>query len=262
MLPDGHPEEIRQIGWLVPHFATPDGQVKISIHALLVQTPSLRLVVDTCIGNDKPRASPMFNMLQTGFLRDMEAAGWRRESVDAVLCTHLHVDHVGWNTMLEDGRWVPTFPRARYYMGRRELEHTTAEAAADGVRGHGGAILADSVQPILDAGLASLVEMDARIAPEVRLMPTTGHTPGHVSVVIESRGERAVITGDMMHHPCQLARPHWSSGFDTDQDASRVTRKAFLAQFADTRSLVIGTHFAGPTAGHVVRDGDAYRLAV
>jgi glyoxylase-like metal-dependent hydrolase (beta-lactamase superfamily II) len=262
MLPDGHPEAIREIGWLVPHFATPEGQVKISVHALLVQAPSMRLVVDTCIGNDKPRMVPMFSMLQTGFLRDLEAAGWSRDSVDAVLCTHLHVDHVGWNTMLENGRWVPTFPRARYYMSRHELEHTLQEAEASDERSHNGAVVADSVQPILDAGLAAMVDMDARLSPEVRLMPTPGHTPGHVSVVIESGGARAVITGDLMHHPCQIARPDWSSGFDTDQDASRVTRHAFLAQFADTPTLVIGTHFAGPTAGRVVREGNAYRFLV
>jgi glyoxylase-like metal-dependent hydrolase (beta-lactamase superfamily II) len=262
VLPDAHPEAIRQIDWLVPHFATADGRLTFSIHALLVQTPSLRLIVDTCIGNDKPRTGPLFNRLQTGFLRDLEAAGWTRDSVDAVVCTHLHVDHVGWNTMLENGSWVPTFPRARYCFGRREFEHAREEAEAGAPLTEGGVILADSVKPIFDAELAELVEMDARLSPEVRLMPTPGHTPGHVSVVIESRGERAVITGDLMHHPSQIARPHWSSGFDTDQDASRTTRREFLAQFADTPTLVIGTHFAGPTAGRVVRDGETYRLVV
>ncbi len=262
MLPDAHPAAVQEIGWLVPHFATPEGHVKVSVHALLVQTPTLRLVVDTCIGNDKPRNGTMFNRLQTRFLQDLEAAGWARDSVDAVLCTHLHVDHVGWNTMLVDGRWVPTFPRARYYFGRQEFEETKREALERSVRSHDGAILADSVQPIVDAGLATLVEMNARLSPEIRLMPTPGHTPGHVSVVIESQGARAVITGDVMHHPCQMARPHWSSGFDNDQNASRATRNAFLDQFADTPTLVIGTHFAGPTAGHVVREGGAFRLVV
>jgi glyoxylase-like metal-dependent hydrolase (beta-lactamase superfamily II) len=262
MLPDGHSEAIREIGWLVPDFATPEGHLKIGVHALLIQTPSMRMIVDTCIGNDKPRMALMFNMQQIGFLRDLKAAGWSRDSVDAVLCTHLHVDHVGWNTLLENGRWVPTFPRARYYMGRHELEHTLQEAAAGGIRSHGGAIVADSIRPILDAGLATIVEMDARLSPEVSLMPTPGHAPGHVSVVIESGGARAVITGDLMHHPCQMARPDWSSGFDDDQNASRAARHAFLARFADTPTLVIGTHFAGPTAGRIVRDGQSYRFLV
>lgn len=262
MLPEGVPDAINRIGWLMPHFATPEGHLKISVHALLVQTPTLRLVVDTCIGNDKPRDGTMFDRLQTRFLRDLDEAGWTRPSVDAVLCTHLHVDHVGWNTMLEDGRWVPTFPRARYYIGRRELEEATRYAASQRARPMDRAILADSVQPILDAGRATLVDADARLSPEIRLMPTPGHTPGHVSVVIESGGARAVITGDIMHHPCQMARPDWSSGYDSDQDASRATRQAFLAEFADTPTLVIGTHFAGPTAGCVVREGDAYRFVV
>jgi glyoxylase-like metal-dependent hydrolase (beta-lactamase superfamily II) len=262
MLPDGVPDAIQRIAWLVPHFATAEGHVKISVHALLVETPALRLVVDTCIGNDKPRDGTMFDRLQTRFLRDLEEAGWARQSVDAVLCTHLHVDHIGWNTMLENGRWVPTFPRARYYIGRQELDETRRHAASDRARPMDRAMLADSVQPVLDAGLASLVDTDAQLSPEIRLMPTPGHTPGHVSVIVESDGARAVITGDIMHHPCQMARPGWSSGFDVDQDESRMTRRAFLAEFADTPTLVIGTHFAGPTAGRVVRDGDAYRFVV
>jgi glyoxylase-like metal-dependent hydrolase (beta-lactamase superfamily II) len=151
-------------------------------------------------------------------------------------------------------------------MARRELEHWTREAKA-GPDLHPAlmdtrAIFFDSVQPIVDAGLAEAVESDAQIAPEVRLKPTPGHTPGHVSVVLESRGERAVITGDMMHHPCQIARPQWSTIFDTDAERSRETRRAFLAEFADTPTLVIGTHFAAPTAGRLVRDGEGYRLDV
>ncbi|HZD26697.1 MAG TPA: MBL fold metallo-hydrolase [Alphaproteobacteria bacterium] len=262
MLPDGDLAAIQEISWLAPHFATPDGRIRASVHALLVETPELRLMVDTCVGNDKPRRSPAFNMLKTDFLADLEGAGWRRDSVDAVLCTHLHVDHVGWNTMLDaDGRWVPTFPQARYFIGREEWEHWTGPGSDDDARDV-TAILADSVRPIFDAGLVELVETNAAIAPEVRLMPTPGHTPGHVSVLIESRGERAVITGDIMHHPSQIARPHWSSDFDSDKELSRETRKAFLARFGDTPTLVIGTHFAGPTAGRLVRDGKAYRLSV
>jgi len=193
--------------------------------------------------------------LATPFLRHMEEAGWARESVNAVVCTHLHVDHVGWNTMLVDGRWVPTFPRARYLIGKREFEHWSAEGNEQDQQ-----ILSDSVRPILDAGLADLVEMDHRISPEVRLEPSAGHTPGHVSVMIESRGERAVITGDMTHHPCQMAHPDWSPPFDVDQKASVATRSRFFAEWADQPILVIGTHYAGPTAGHVRRDGAAFRF--
>ncbi len=255
-VPQGTPEQLRDIPWLMPDFVTADGDARLSVHALLVDAPSGRIVVDTCIGNDKPRAVATFDRLKTRFLADLEAAGWDRERVDGVRCTHLHVDHVGWNTMLVEDRWVPTFPNARYFMGREEFAHWEQDMSAPMSQ----QIMADSVRPVLDAGLAELVETDAKIAPEIRLFATPGHTPGHVSVLIESRGERAVITGDLMHHPCQMAHPEWSSAFDTDQAQSRLTRHDFLARFADTPTLVIGTHFAGPTAGRVVRDGNAFRL--
>ena len=230
--------------------------MKLSIHALLVEAPGLRLVVDTCVGNDKPRAAPIFNNLQTAFLKDFEASGWRREDVSAVVCTHMHVDHVGWNTMLVDGKWVPTFANARYLLGETEWEHWSSH---DGEGDH-TAILADSVRPLFEAGLVDLVGMDHVLTPEVRLVPTPGHTPGHVSVLIESQGKRAYITGDMMHHPCQIAHPEWSSGFDTDQTWSARTRQAFVADAAASDALIIGTHFPAPTAGHIVLDGESYRL--
>lgn len=254
-LKEATPEELRKLPWLYPNFVNADDHLLLSIHALLVEAPGLRLVVDTCIGNDKPRGMTGPGGLQTKFLEAFEEAGWTRESVDAVVCTHLHVDHVGWNTMLVDGKWVPTFPNARYLIGRTEFEHWTAEGDDEQQ-----AILSDSVQPILDAGLAEFVGLDHVISPNVRLTPTTGHTPGHVSVAIESRGERAVITGDMTHHPCQLAHPHWSPSFDSDPHAAAATRARMFGEWADQPILVIGTHYAAPTAGHVKRDGDAFRF--
>ena len=221
----------------------------------LVEAPGLRLVVDTCVGNDKPRHALGGNALATPFLQHMADAGWTRDSVDTVVCTHLHVDHVGWNTMLEDGKWVPTFPKAKYLFGKTELAHWNAHGDEEDKT-----ILSDSVQPILDAGLAQMVDLDHRISPEVRLIPTTGHTPGHVSVLIESEGQTAVITGDMTHHPYQLAEPHASSSFDVDRDASSATREKMFAEWADSQILVIGTHYAAPTAGRIQRDGAAFRF--
>ena len=230
----------------------------MSIHALVVETPSRRIVVDTCLGNDKEnRRIPTWNKLQTSFLADLAAAGYARETIDTVICTHLHVDHVGWNTMLVEGRWVPTFPKARYLMGRVEFAHWTSQHEREDM----SAVLADSVTPVWEAGLVDLVETDHRICDEVSLVPTLGHTPGHVSVRIASQGEEALITGDFMHHPCQIAHPEWSSTADSDPAEARLTRERMLTHLADTPILVIGTHFAGRTAGHVVRDGDAYRLA-
>ncbi|HZZ35476.1 MAG TPA: MBL fold metallo-hydrolase [Caulobacteraceae bacterium] len=256
-LPQATPEALKASPWLYPNFVNEDHTLKLSIHALLVEAPGLRLVVDTCIGNDRPRGITNNRPLATPFLQHLADAGWSRDGVDAVVCTHLHVDHVGWNTMLENGKWVPTFPKARYLIGKREYEHWSAEGDEEQQT-----ILSDSVKPIFDAGLAELVELDHRISPEIRLIPSTGHTPGHVCVKIESEGEQAVITGDMTHHPCQLAHPDWSPAFDSDPDAAATTRARLFAEWADQPLLVIGTHYAGPTAGRVKRDGAAFRLEV
>ncbi|MEJ0025157.1 MAG: MBL fold metallo-hydrolase [Rhizomicrobium sp.] len=252
---DATPEALRAMPWLWPNYVTPKGELRLSFHALLVDAPGLKLVVDTCMGNDKPRKELGGNALHTAFLEDLTAAGFSRESVDAVVCTHLHVDHVGWNTMLEGGKWVPTFPKARYLFSKTDYDHWIAsdeDQMAD--------IMADSVTPIVEAGLARPVALDHRISPELRLIPTTGHTPGHVSVMIESKGETAVITGDMIHHPCQIGQPDWSTEYDSDKKASAVTRRAVFMDWADKPILVIGTHFAAPTAGWIKRDGDGYRF--
>src|SRR5438445_454765 len=166
--------------------------------------------------------------------------------------------HVGWTTMLVVGRWVPRFPNARYPVGRVTYAHWTSQHE----REDRAAILADSVAPVWDAGLVDLVETDHRISDEISLVPTPGHTPGHVSVRISSCGEEALITGDFMHHPCQIARPEWSSTADSDPVLARQTRERMVTGLADRPTLVIGTHFAGRTAGRVGHDGNAFRLAV
>ena len=260
VLPQAVPEVIQGIGWLQPHFADERGKLKMSIHALVVETPTRRILVDTCIGNDKERGIPAWSNLQTTFLADLEAAGYPRESIDTVLCTHLHVDHVGWNTMLVDGKWIPTFPRARYLMGKTEFDYWRDEGS-EGM-GTDRRVFIDSVQPVFDAGLVDLVDTDHRVCEEVRLTPTLGHTPGHVSVRITSKGQEALITGDFTHHPCQLAHPEWASAADFDPEASTATRNRVFSELAGQQVLVIGTHFAAPTAGHVVRDGDAWKLEV
>lgn len=259
VLPQATRDAVAHMHWMRPHFMDEAGRLKMSVHALVVETPARRIVVDTCIGNDKQgRFVPTWNGLQSGFLRDLAAAGFERESIDTVLCTHLHVDHVGWNTMQVDGRWVPTFPNARYLMARTEFEHWRAWPEHD----EHEAAFADSVGPVFDAGLVDLVETDHRICDEVRLVPTVGHTPGHVSVAIASEGHEALITGDFAHHPCQMAMPAWASAFDHDAEQSTRTRREVFGRLAGTPTLLIGTHFATPTAGRVVRDGDAFRLEV
>lgn len=259
LLPEATYEAVREIDWLYPHFAEESGKLKMSIHALVVEAPGRRIVVDTCIGNDRQRHVPEWSNLQTSFLEDLEGAGFARESIDTVLCTHLHVDHVGWNTMKVDGAWVPTFPKARYLFARDEYEHWTREEAG---QDPATSYYQDSIRPVFEAGLVDLVETDHRVCDEVRLEPTLGHTPGHVSIRIRSKGEEALITGDFTHHPCQLARPHWAASVDFDQQASTATRRRVYQELAGSKVLVIGTHFAAPCAGHVARDGDAWRLVV
>lgn len=257
ILPDATPEAVQSIEWLVPHFATAAGKLIMSIHALVIDTGARRIIVDTCLGNDKQRNIPNWNQLQGPFLKDLEAAGYPRESIDTVLCTHLHVDHVGWNTMLVDGQWLPTFNKARYLIARDEWAYWDKQGDTDF-----GPVLEDSVRPIFDAGLVDLVDGKHQVCDEVRLEPTPGHTPGHVSVHISSRGEEALITGDFLHHPCQLAHLDWGSSADFDQAAASAMRAETFAKYADQAVLVIGTHFATPTAGHLKRDGAAYRLEV
>ncbi len=249
------PERLLQHAWLQPHFLTPDGRTLGAIHAFVIESAGRVIVVDTCVGNDKPREMKAWHMRQGRFLEDLAEAGYPRERVDTVLCTHLHVDHVGWTTMRVDGRWLPTFPNARYLFARAEWEHWSGEP-----EGPDRDARNDSVRPVIDAALADFVEPDHRITPEVRLLPTPGHTPGHVSVHVASAGEEAIITGDLMHHPVQCAEPAWASRFDVDPDAARATRHAFLAQHADQPVLVLGTHFATPTAGRIVKSGEAWRF--
>ena len=258
VLPDATPENVKTIDWLRPHFANGDGKVLMSIHALVLESRGMKIVVDTCVGNDKTRSlTPNWHMRSGPFLADLAAVGHPRESVDRVLCTHLHVDHVGWNTMLEGGRWRPTFPNARYLIGREEWAHWQATEAPDFRQP-----VEDSVRPIVDSGLADFVEPGFQITDEIWLEATPGHTPGHVSVRIRSGGEDAVITGDLMHHPIQCANPYWGSRFDSDPERARATRREFLERYADQPVLVFGTHFATPSAGRIVRDGDTWRFAV
>ena len=247
ILPDATRDACLPYSWMQPHFMDDSGNLVMSIHALVVEVGDRRIIVDTCIGNDKERSIPNWSNLQTNFLKDMENIGYPVESIDTVLCTHLHVDHVGWNTRLVNGEWVPTFENARYLIGEDEWTYWDTNEDPTSY----GNVMDDSVRPVIDAGLVDLVSTSETIAPGIRLESTPGHTPGHVSVLLESRGEEAVITGDCIHHPCQITRTDWCSSADYDKDQGRATREKFLERLVETNVLVIGTHFATPTAGHI-----------
>ncbi|MBZ5694770.1 MAG: MBL fold metallo-hydrolase [Acidobacteriia bacterium] len=250
-------ELYKKYDWLVPRFITPEGQIILAVQAFVVEAGGRRIVVDTCVGNDKPREIPHCTDLQTAFLEDMKAAGFPPETIDTVLCTHLHFDHVGWNTRLVNGKWVPTFPKARYLFGRREWEwcETVLRDKTLDVR-H----ILDSVQPILDAGLADLVETNHRLTDELWLEPSHGHTPGHVSLHIASRGQEAIITGDVFHNPIQIVEPDICSIGCVDKDMSRKTRREFLARYGGSATRMFAVHFNDPV-GRVVRDTHNWRFS-
>jgi glyoxylase-like metal-dependent hydrolase (beta-lactamase superfamily II) len=256
LLPAATPEALeRHAAWLRPRFLADGGKIVASVHSLIVESQGRRIIVDTCVGNDKDRpATPFWHRASLPFMHDLTAAGFAPATIDTVVCTHLHTDHVGWNTTWDGARWRPTFPNARYRLVEAEWEYWRREAPDNGDP------IADSVQPLFDGGLVDLVAPDTRLTDEVWLESTPGHTPGHVSVRIRSRGVEAVITGDLMHHPVQCAEPEWNSRFDVDAAGARATRRAFLERHADAPILVFGTHFATPSAGHIVRDGAAFRF--
>jgi glyoxylase-like metal-dependent hydrolase (beta-lactamase superfamily II) len=258
LLKDETAEFVKQHLWLQPHFATPDGLMKISFQAFVLRSRGRNVMIDTCIGADRKREYEVFCNLKTTFLEDLAVAGFPVENMHAVLCTHLHFDHVGWNTRLVDGRWVPTFPQARYLFGKQEFEHWSHLRNTGGY--HNIEHLHDAIDPIVAAGLVDYVSTDHQLTDEVSLLPTPGHTPGHVSVLIRSRGEEAVITGDLLHHPIQLVEPLRHGNFDMDKPQGALTRQAFVERFANSRVLVIGSHFCDPTSGWIVRHGHGWKL--
>jgi len=240
------------LDWLQPHFLDDQKSMLLSIHSLVVRTGHHTVLIDTCLGNDKEEAGfPQWNHRQGGFLDDLAAAGCPPESIDYVFCTHMHVDHTGWNTRKVNGRWVPTFPNARYLFNRAEWEGIKDHTGA-----HDQAVLRQNLLPIIEADQVQWVEGEWEIDDVVRLLPTPGHTPGHCSVSVAAGTRRAVITGDMMIHPVQIAEPHWQQSADADKTLAAATRTRFVQDHCDTDVLVLGTHFNTPTGVHIVSRGD------
>ncbi len=256
---DATPERLAQVAWLAPRFADASGRMRGVVQGFVVRIGDRTVLVDACVGNGKPRPGlPAWSELRTDFPQRLSTSGVEPESIDTVVCTHFHFDHVGWNTVQRDGAWAPHFLRARYLFSEPEFAYwrTLPEReTADDLAG-----VQDSVLPIVAAGLADLVPPDHEIAPGLRLYPTHGHTPGHVSVLLESAGERAVITGDAVHHPSQLAHPEWGIFSDFDPAAAYRTRVALFSMCADTGTLLIGSHFAPPAAVRVKRVGEVFAV--
>ncbi|MEU7166320.1 MBL fold metallo-hydrolase [Streptomyces morookaense] len=260
LLPGATTDVVSQHDWLRPDFADHDGTLRLDSHSFAFVVGGLRVLVDTGIGNGKERANPAWHNLRTDFLERLAAAGYSPDSVDLVILTHLHADHVGWNTREANGEWVPTFPNARYLTSRAEREFWATYDMDEPRR----QMFRDSVIPVEEAGLLDLVDVPeggVEIAPGLRLISTPGHTPGHIAVELTSRGETALITGDCIHHPVQLAQPAIGACVDIDPARSEASRRKLLDSLAGTDTLLLGTHFAPPTAGRVMAQGDAYRLS-
>ena len=250
--------------WLMPRYIDPKTiEVILCIQSYVIKTSHHTILVDTCVGNHKSRpARPSWHMQNSPFIEELASVGVHPEEVDFVLCTHLHVDHVGWNTKLLDGRWVPTFPNAKYIFSRNEFE-VWAARYEKGETVPVPLVYEDSVLPIVEAGQAIIVEDNHQIDDGMWLEPAPGHTPGHVMLNLKSGEETALMSGDVIHHPLQLIRPEWSSRACEDPHLSAVSRTKMLERVADTNTLLCPAHFGSPTMGHVIShatDGFRYRL--
>lgn len=258
MLPDSTPEGVaRHWAWIKPHFFDETvGDIGSRIQTYVVRTPRHTILVDTGVGNDKHRAeNPLWHERHGTFLDDLRAAGVAPEDVDVVLCTHMHVDHVGWNTQRVNGAWVPTFPRATYVFAGGEWEFWKYEQAA-GKEPWG--CIEDSVLPIVAAGQARLVESDHAVDEYLRFEPSPGHTPGHSSVRLRTSAGEAVFAGDLMHRVVQVAEPQWSSQFCHDPRLAAATRRAFVERHAGTGVMILAAHF--PRPGYIVSEGSGHRF--
>ena len=252
--------------WLDERYIEPGtGRFILSHHSYVVRTSRWTAIVDTCCGNHKERPRvPVWHRLSQPYLDNMCALGVRPEDVDFVMCTHLHVDHVGWNTRLVDGRWVPTFPKARYLMGQAEYDHWEQrhQRKPEHPVNHGS--FEDSVLPIVAAGQAELVQSDHCLFDDrragVRFVPAPGHTIGNMMIDLSGGQDHAVMSGDVIHHPIQCAAPWLANAADFDPAAAAATRLALLRQLADTPSILLTGHFPAPTAGRVVSHGGAFRF--
>jgi glyoxylase-like metal-dependent hydrolase (beta-lactamase superfamily II) len=246
-----------------PDEINPDPETSLmtfSVHSWVIELDGRTILIDTCCGNHKERFLPEVNGLDTDYLGNLRRAGFAPEDIDLVMCTHLHFDHVGWNTRLENGRWVPTFANATYLFGKRDYEYFKANPAGEEL--HHQAFL-ESLAPVMEAGKAELVDEDQVAHREIHdgiwLEPAFGHSPGCCTINAEAGGPPALFWGDVIHHPVQLIRHDLKFAFDADGAAASATRVRTMNRAADEELLCFPAHFRRTSAGHVKRDGDAFR---
>lgn len=235
-------------------------QPLMSVHTWVVRTKDHTILIDPGVGNNKSRPfTPAFDHLQLPFLERLAAAGVRPEAVDYVLMTHLHVDHVGWNTQRVDECWVPTFPNARYVFSKTEYEYYKDPANHTDRNKTSVIILQDSIIPIIDAGLAEMINIDgSEFIDGLSFIPSSGHSIDHSSISLSSCGEEALFVGDLLHHPLQVRFPELNSVFDAFAERSRSSRLWALEYAAERRAILFSSHLPESAAGLVIRDGERF----
>lgn len=250
--------------WLAPEFLDlGEDVVRTMNQSWLLRSEGRTILIDAGIGNGKDRPyMPFFDKLDTNFLDNLAAAGAQPEDVDLVVCTHIHTDHVGWNTRSVNGEWVPTFPNADYIIPRADFDYWNP---ANGHRTRSGPrmmnVFEDSVAPVHRAGKAVIWEGDRYdVDANLSIEPAPGHTPGSALVRLRSGTEKAVFAGDALHSPLQIPEPDCCPSFDEDEPRARVTRRRVLEQAADENELVFPAHFPGPGAAEVARDGTTFTV--
>jgi len=261
LFPDAAPEQIAaNRGWLAPNFIDANADTtSVHVQSWVLRTKHHTILVDTCVGHQKRRHFPPFNLRDSLWLDNLKAAGVAPEAVDYVFCTHLHSDHVGWNTRLENGRWVPTFPKATYLFSRKD--YGAFDPRRENAPEYGGTdadTFLDSVLPVVEAGQVEFVDGEHRVGDGLTITPAPGHSPGHAALRLEGGGDSALFTGDSMHHPLQIAIPELNSFSCFDPAQARASRRKLLEECCEYHRLLIPGHFAAPHRGRVSRKGEAF----
>jgi glyoxylase-like metal-dependent hydrolase (beta-lactamase superfamily II) len=258
----GLPEDAieKNIDWLAPdHYDVSSGACLQSVHSWIVRTAHHNVLIDTCCGNGKNRSGTIIHEMNTPWIERLATKGLRPEDIDVVMCTHLHVDHVGWNTKLLDGMWVPTFPNAKYVFGRREYEFwSSAESVANDALQK--LVFEDSVLPCVESGQAQFVDDGYTVDDDLMVENAPGHTPGSIVIRAHGRGRTGLFTGDILHTALQVAYPDVNSVACQNPELSRVTRRRVLAECADRGHLLLPAHFGAPHFGRITRHGDSFRF--
>jgi glyoxylase-like metal-dependent hydrolase (beta-lactamase superfamily II) len=247
--------------WLAPNHYDPEtNKIKLSVHSWLLQLDGHKILIDGCCGNQKSRPQrPFWNMLSTPWLDRLAAAGARPDEIDLVMCTHLHHDHVGWNTQLRDGKWVPTFPHARYVFSKLDFDYFQKLDSDPANEPTEFGSFRECVVPVVEAGRADLVTGPHRLNEFIEILPAGGHSPGHFYFRLSVGGSRGMITGDVFHHLLQVFYPDWNFPKNSDAAEARVSRRRVFEEAAASGAMVFPGHVGAPFAGHIEKTGSSYK---